>query len=175
MTSRNRFARLEMPSALARRSCATIWPASARAANRPQPYRRRRHDPGDRLQHRRHDHDAAGSGRLRHPTILLVGGSGAVDRDETRRRHPHFRQLAGALAERGFMVLRYDKRGIGQTGGRTETVTQQDYADDLIGVVKWLAKRDDVDPRRLAVAGHGEGGRSRCSRRRARRKSPRSC
>ena len=55
-------------------------------------------------------------------------------------------------------MLRYDKRGVGQSGGRSETVTLQDYADDLIAVVKWLAKRDDVDPRRIAVVGHSEGG-----------------
>ena len=34
----------------------------------------------------------------------------------------------------------------------------QDYADDLSTVVKWLEKRQDVDPRRIAVAGHSEGG-----------------
>ena len=99
-----------------------------------------------------------GVGRLRHPTIVLVAGSGAVDRDETVAGISIFSQLAGALAERGFLVLRYDKRGVGQSGGRTETVTIQDYAEDLIGIVKWLAKRDDVDPRRITVAGHSEGG-----------------
>jgi hypothetical protein len=33
----------------------------------------------------------------------------------------------------------------------------QDYAEDLTAVVKWMEKRDDVDKRRLAVAGHSEG------------------
>jgi uncharacterized protein len=98
------------------------------------------------------------AGRLRHPTILLVAGSGPVDRDETVAGIPIFAQLAAALAERGFMVVRYDKRGIGQSGGRIETVTLQDYADDVVAIVKWLAKRDDVDSRRIAVAGHSEGG-----------------
>ena len=97
-------------------------------------------------------------GRLRHPVVVLVGGAGAVDRDETVADIPIFGQLAGALADRGFMVLRYDKRGVGQSGGRVETVTLQDYADDAIAIVKWLARRDDVDPRRIAVLGYGEGG-----------------
>ena len=60
-------------------------------------------------------------GRLRHPVVVLVGGAGAVDRDETVADIPIFGQLAGALADRGFMVLRYDKRGVGQSGGRIET------------------------------------------------------
>ena len=99
-----------------------------------------------------------GEGRLRHPTVVLVGGSGPVDRDETVAGIPIFAQLADALAERGFMVLRYDKRGVGQSGGRIETVTLEDYADDVMAVIKWLGKRDDVDPRRMAVVGHSEGG-----------------
>jgi pimeloyl-ACP methyl ester carboxylesterase len=97
-------------------------------------------------------------GRLRHPTVVLVAGSGPIDRDSTVAGIPILSQLAGALAKEGFLVLRYDKRGVGQSGGRSETVTQRDYADDLIGIVKWLAQRDDVDSRRIAVVGHSEGG-----------------
>ena len=99
-----------------------------------------------------------GVGRLRHPAIVLVTGSGQIERDETVAGIPIFAQLAGSLAQEGFVVLRYDKRGIGQSGGRSERATLQDYADDLIAAVKWLAKRKDVDPRRIAVAGHSEGG-----------------
>jgi uncharacterized protein len=97
-------------------------------------------------------------GRLRHPTVVLVGGAGAIDRDSTVAGIPILSQMAAALAQEGFLVLRYDKRAVGQSGGRSETVTQNDYADDLIGIVKWLGKRDDVDPRRIAVVGHSEGG-----------------
>ena len=96
-------------------------------------------------------------GRLRHPAVVLVVGSGPVDRDASVAGIPIFSPLAGSLAAQGFIVLRYDKRGVGQSGGRTETATLQDYAEDLIAVVKWMEKRDDVDRRRLAVAGHSEG------------------
>ena len=81
-----------------------------------------------------------------------------MDRDEVVAGIPIFAQLAGALAKQGFVVLRYDKRGVGQSGGRSERATLQDYADDLTAAVKWLAKRKDIDPRRIAVAGHSEGG-----------------
>ena len=97
-------------------------------------------------------------GRMKHPAVILIAGSGAVDRDERVAGIPIFAQLAGSLAEKGFVVLRYDKRGVGQSGGRSERVTLQDYADDLVAATRWLAKRHDVDPRKIAVAGHSEGG-----------------
>jgi dipeptidyl aminopeptidase/acylaminoacyl peptidase len=98
------------------------------------------------------------AGRLRHPAIVLVPGSGRVDRDANVAGIPIFAQLAGALAEQGFVVLRYDKRAVGQSGGREERATIQDYAEDLIAAVKWVRKRKDVDKDRVAVAGHSEGG-----------------
>ena len=97
-------------------------------------------------------------GRLKHPAIVLVAGSGPIERDSTVAGIPLFAQLAGQLADLGFMVLRYDKRGTGQSGGRIERVTLQDYADDAIAAVKWLDRRDDdVDDRRISVVGHSEG------------------
>ena len=64
---------------------------------------------------------------------------------------PIFGQLAGALADAGFIVVRYDKRGIGQSGGRAEAATLGDYAEDVRAAVKMLADRKDVDPKRIAV------------------------
>jgi alpha-beta hydrolase superfamily lysophospholipase len=93
----------------------------------------------------------------RHPAIVLIQGSGPLDRDETVAGIPIFAQLAGQLAARGFVVLRYDKRGVGQSGGRTETATLRDYADDAIAAVKWMERRKDVDKKRVALAGHSEG------------------
>jgi pimeloyl-ACP methyl ester carboxylesterase len=81
-----------------------------------------------------------------------------MDRDETVGGVPIFAQLAKGLADEGFIVLRYDKRGVGQSGGRTESATLNDYADDAIAAVKWLSKRKDVDSKRLVLCGHSEGG-----------------
>jgi pimeloyl-ACP methyl ester carboxylesterase len=100
----------------------------------------------------------AGVTKLHLPAVVLVAGSGSVDRDEVVAGVPIFAQLARGLADQGFLVLRYDKRGVGQSGGRSERVTLSDFADDLVTAVRWLAKRPDVDPKRIAVAGHSEGG-----------------
>jgi pimeloyl-ACP methyl ester carboxylesterase len=100
---------------------------------------------------------ATPQGRVRHPAILLIGGSGPVDRDGTVAGIPLHAQLAGQLADEGYIVLRYDKRGVGQSGGRVETVTLQDYADDALAAVRFLSRRRDVDNRRIFVVGHSEG------------------
>ena len=70
---------------------------------------------------------------------------------------PTLAQLAGAIADAGFLAVRYDKRGFGQSGGRAESATIQDYAEDVRAVVRWLLQRKDVDPKRIAVVGHSEG------------------
>ena len=90
--------------------------------------------------------------------VVLTGGSGSSDRDEVIAGIPILGQIAGALADAGFIVVRYDKRGIGQSGGRVESATLIDYAEDLRAAVRFLGGRKDVDPKRIAVVGHSDGG-----------------
>jgi hypothetical protein len=92
------------------------------------------------------------------PAVVLIADAGRMDRDELIAGIPVLGQLAGALADAGFVVLRYDKRGVGQSGGRAESVTLADYAEDARAAVKFLSSRKDVDDKRIALAGHGEGG-----------------
>jgi pimeloyl-ACP methyl ester carboxylesterase len=99
-----------------------------------------------------------GAAQPRYPVVVLVGGSGPTDRDEFVFDIPIFGHVAGALADAGFVVLRYDKRGVGQSGGRADSATLQDYADDARAAVKYLQSRRDVDPKRVAIAGYSEGG-----------------
>lgn len=91
------------------------------------------------------------------PAVVLLSGSGAGDRDGYAAGIPILGQLAGAIADAGFVAVRYDKRGSGQSGGRSESVTLSDYAEDARAVVNWLAKRKDIDPKRISIVGHSEG------------------
>jgi len=99
---------------------------------------------------------AQSNGRL--PAVVLVGSSGPHDRDEVLFGIPVLGQLADALATAGFAVLRYDKRGVGQSGGRPESAALPDLAEDVRAAVRTLADRKDIDPKHIAVAGHAEGG-----------------
>jgi len=91
------------------------------------------------------------------PAIVLVGGQGNQDRDETHYGVSIFGQLAGRLAEAGYFVVRYDKRGIGQSGGRPEHAGITELAEDVMNIVAWLGKRREIDPKRIAVIAHDDG------------------
>jgi pimeloyl-ACP methyl ester carboxylesterase len=91
------------------------------------------------------------------PAVLLVGGSGPTDRDETVFGVPVMGHIAAALVDAGFLVARYDKRGIGQSGGRAESSTITDFVEDGRAGIAWLVKRPDVDKERIAIVGHSEG------------------
>lgn len=97
------------------------------------------------------------AGRLHYPAVVLIGGATPADRDEVIGGVPIFTQLARGLADSGHIVLRYDRRGSGQSGGRTESVTLTDYAEDAIAVVKWISKQNEVDTRHIIVAGYADG------------------
>lgn len=95
---------------------------------------------------------------VRLPAVVLVSGSGPTDRDEFVAGIPIFAQLAYALADAGYLVVRYDERGAGQSGGRQESATIEEFAVDTRAVVSYLTKRRDVDPKRISLVGYGEGG-----------------
>jgi alpha-beta hydrolase superfamily lysophospholipase len=102
---------------------------------------------------------ASGStkGAERRPAVIFVPSPDAPDRDFIAPGVPAFGQLAGKLAEAGFITLRYDRRGTGQSGGRTESAGIADFADDVRTMAKWLSDRKDIDSKRIAVVGHDTG------------------
>ena len=105
---------------------------------------------------------APASGRqpapVRLPAVVLVSGSSPTDRDEFVAGIPIFAQLANAFADAGHLVVRYDERGAGQSGGRQESATIDEFAVDARAVVTFLLKRRDVDPKKITLIGYGEGG-----------------
>ena len=91
------------------------------------------------------------------PVVVLVGSQGHQDRDETRYGVSIFGQLAGKLADNGYLVVRFDKRGVGQSGGRPEHAGILEYSEDVLGIVDWLKRRKDVDPKRIVLVSHSDG------------------
>ena len=94
----------------------------------------------------------------RFPVALFITGSGAQDRDETIFGHKLFAVIADALARRGVASLRVDDRGIGKSVGDFAGATTDDFAGDVRAGVTFLRERTEVDPSRIGLIGHSEGG-----------------
>lgn len=92
------------------------------------------------------------------PAAVLIAGSGPNDRDETIAGHKVFLLLADTLTRRGIAVLRYDKRGIGKSTGSYALATSADFASDAHAAVSYLKTQGTIDPKRIGVLGHSEGG-----------------
>jgi pimeloyl-ACP methyl ester carboxylesterase len=92
------------------------------------------------------------------PAVILLTGSGAQDRDETLLGHKPFLVLADYLSRRGIAVLRVDDRGIGGSTGSISQSTTEDFAGDALAGVAFLRGRKEIDPHKIGMAGHSEGG-----------------
>ena len=92
------------------------------------------------------------------PAIVFGHGSGRTTRDEARG-------LASRLVASGFAVLRYDKRGVGESTGVYEGVGVGNatrvlglLADDMAAGVAFLRTRPEIDPRRIGLMGVSQAG-----------------
>lgn len=92
------------------------------------------------------------------PAVVLVSGTGRNTRDETVWDHRIFLVLADAFARRGIAVMRYDKRGVGDSNGDYDAATTADFADDAEAGVEFIKSRPEIDARRIGMLGHSEGG-----------------
>lgn len=97
-----------------------------------------------------------GSGRF--PAVLLVSGSGPQNRDEEIFGFKPFAILADHLTRHGIAVLRVDDRGIGGSTGDFRAASSLDFADDARAGLRFLRAQAHVDPRRVGLLGHSEGG-----------------
>jgi len=66
------------------------------------------------------------------------------------------------FAARGLAVLSYDKRGVGGSSGQysksADETNLRNLAGDALAGVRWLQRRDDVDPRRIGLSGGSQAG-----------------
>lgn len=97
-------------------------------------------------------------GEKNFPTVILISGSGLQDRDETVYGHKPFKVLAHNLTSNGIAVLRYDERSVGESKGSLNNVTTEIFASDAYAGIKFLQNRKGIDPYKIGIIGHSEGG-----------------
>jgi dipeptidyl aminopeptidase/acylaminoacyl peptidase len=86
-----------------------------------------------------------------YPAVVFLHGSGGEGRWASR-------YLSARLARAGYASLIYDKRGVGESTGDWRTVGFEDLAADTRAAVSHLAARSDIDPARIGIHGHSQGG-----------------
>lgn len=94
------------------------------------------------------------------PVAILITGSGQEDRDETLFGHKPFLIIADYLTRNGIAVLRVDDRGIGETTGKEtlSNATSYDFAKDASAGIEFLKERKEINPMKIGLIGHSEGG-----------------
>lgn len=98
------------------------------------------------------------AGKAPFPAVVLITGSGAQDRNEALLGHKPFLVLSDYLTRQGIAVLRVDDRGIGKSTGSVPNSTSEQFATDVLAGVELLKSRKEIDPKRIGLIGHSEGG-----------------
>lgn len=94
------------------------------------------------------------------PGLVLLTGSGPQNRDEEIFNHRPFWVIADHLSRHGVAVLRFDDRGVGDSGGEIGRSTTEDYAGDALAAVALLGQRPKIASDRIGLLGHSEGAAS---------------
>ncbi len=89
----------------------------------------------------------------RPPLIVLSHGSG-------RENTAHNARFALPLVQRGFAVLRFDKRGVGKSGGEYSKASGHMtlQAGDLVAAVDFIKGDSRIDASRIGLMGQSQAG-----------------
>ncbi len=101
------------------------------------------------------------NGNEKYPAVLLVAGSGEIDRDGTitkmKLNTNLYKDLAQMITSLDFVTLRYDKRGVGASGGQYNETGFWDLIEDIEAAYQYLKAHPNVDPDKIILLGHSEG------------------
>ncbi|MBD3160523.1 MAG: alpha/beta fold hydrolase [Candidatus Eisenbacteria bacterium] len=98
--------------------------------------------------------------KIPYPGVLLIPGSGPVDRDATVGANRPFLEIARGLAVFGIASLRFDKRTLvaPNTLDPVYTTVEQEVIADAVAAVEALRSHGGIDRRKIVILGHSMGG-----------------
>ena len=88
-----------------------------------------------------------------HPAVVLIHGSGVSDRDNL-----WYLYIADNLARNGIAVLFPDKRGCGQSEGKWHVAGFNDFTNDAIAGIEYLASLENINSHKIGLLGISQGG-----------------
>lgn len=89
----------------------------------------------------------------KYPAVVFAPGAGPQDRNYQGL----FDCLADHLAKSGFVSLRFDKRGVGASGGELSSSAIPDEVEDLEAAIQFLSGQSMVSPGAIILIGHAKG------------------
>ncbi len=97
------------------------------------------------------------------PAVVFITGSGKQDRDEDSYgpgglKLAIFKTIAIELGKAGIASLRCDDRGGGESTGDFTAATLDTFVADTSAAVAALRAEPAIDPARIGLVGHSEGG-----------------
>lgn len=96
--------------------------------------------------------------------IVIVDGSGPNDMNMTLGQNKMMKHLSDQLAEKGFAVLRFNKRTyqygkeLAKIGMQNKTLIKDEFIDDAAEGLKTLAKEQGIPADKLFILGHSQSG-----------------
>lgn len=95
-----------------------------------------------------------------YPAVVLLEGSGTMSfrRSWLPDFFPFWKDIAEHLRARGYAVLLFDKAGVHRSSGDWRRQSFEGRAEDALSVVRYLAARPEIDPSRIGLLGHSQGG-----------------
>lgn len=95
------------------------------------------------------------------PAVLIIPGTGTLNRDGNDKKGKMplnlYRELAEYISSLGFVTLRYDKRGVGESEGVFYETSFYDLVEDAESCLEFLRNHPRIDREKVFVLGHSEG------------------
>ena len=93
-----------------------------------------------------------------HPAIVFLVGSGPNSTHTGLYTDFVRENLEQIFLQHGVALMYFDKRGVGLSEGRWHRTDLYERADDARAAVQFLQQHPDIDPKRIGVVGHSQGG-----------------
>ncbi|MEP1447694.1 MAG: alpha/beta fold hydrolase [Paraglaciecola sp.] len=90
-------------------------------------------------------------------SVIILSGSGPTERDGDAFGHKIYAVLADLLVKNGIAVLRFDDRGVGESGGEYTKATSADFARDAEAALTFMRSHQRIANSKVGYVGHSEG------------------